>query len=127
MPGIAPSCAGLEGTCSANDLAVLELGGVLAHVPDIARRVLRVPVEGVLDEFWPFARAVSRTTRAVMPLASFLVVRGGDDDDVLGLALLVHVAVGPSGARLHRPVRVGDVGAEIGRVEVDRICAGGQR
>ena len=50
-PGQRTVDAGLEGAGPGRaDLAVLELGGVLAEVPDVALGVLGVPVERVLDQ-----------------------------------------------------------------------------
>ena len=50
MPGSAPSTPASNEPSREVTFAVLELGGVLAEVPDVAVAVLRVPVEGVLDD-----------------------------------------------------------------------------
>ena len=49
IPGSAPSTPA-SNEPDPSGLAVLELGRGLAHVPDVALPILRVPVQGVLDE-----------------------------------------------------------------------------
>ena len=73
MPGIAPSLPASQDPARLDDLAVFVLGRLLAHVPDIALPCLGRTSRWCLRRAGPWLRAVSRTTRAVMPLANFFV------------------------------------------------------
>src|SRR5204863_7802961 len=48
-PGLGPVDARLPRGAGLDEAAVLELEGILAHVPDVALPVLRIPVVGSLD------------------------------------------------------------------------------
>jgi hypothetical protein len=89
--------------------------------PDIALRILRVPVDRVLDDLPLCPRSITNYPRGDA-VGQLLGGGCGDDDDVLWIAARLHAAIGPPGARLHRPVRIGDIGTEAGRIQVDRTA-----
>ena len=64
-----------------DDLAVLVVGDVLAEVPDVAVRGLRVPVVGDLDRHAVLADRVA-DHRASIPLAIIFRLVGDLDDDL---------------------------------------------
>ena len=119
-PGWAPSTPASKEPVAGGDLAVLELRGVLAEVPDRAVGVLGVPVEGVLDDLAVEGDGVADDAGgdAVGDLAGHC---GGGDDDAHLLAVLGGLPVGPAGARIEREPRVGHLGGELGGVELDRF------
>ena len=86
--------AGLERTGSRCERAVLELGGVLAQVPDGAALVLGVPVEGILDDVAMLADGVAHDPGADT-VGDRLRPVGDRDDDVLRGPLLIGFAVAP--------------------------------
>ena len=114
--------AGLPGALGGHELAVLELLRVLAEVPDVPGRVLRVPVERVLDHPALLGHDVVDDER-IDPGDRLLAV-GDGDDDTLDVSLAVRLAVDPAAARLHRPVGVVDLVRELRGLERDRLRAG---
>ena len=61
------------------------------------------------------------------PVRDLLGLARGRDDDLDLRAFLVDLVVSPPRSRLHRPVAVRDLGAEVGRVEIDGLAALRQR
>ena len=104
IPGCGAVDAGLPRVARLHEPAVLELPRVLAHVPDVARLVLRVPVEGLLDRRAALGHGVA-DDGAVDPEDPLRLV---GDDLVVGLrrlAVLGDALVVEAGARLERQVR----------------------
>src|SRR5205823_4402471 len=97
-----------------NEMSVLQLQRVLAHVPDVALLVLRVPVEGPLDRAPVFGNRIPDDCAA-------------DAEDPLGLtshdlivglrSLSTNPLVVKNRAGLERPVPVVDGGDEVRRVD----------
>ena len=108
-PGQRPIDAGLPRSVRRRDLAVLVLGRLLAQVPDVALRVLAVPVERVLDQGAVLEDAVADDRR-----------RDAHDHLRLGEHLDLDVLVAVEDERrpdLHREERVIDARHEVGRVD----------
>src|SRR5215467_9263702 len=108
--GFSPVDACFPGALGARDVAVsIELGSVLAEVPDVAVRVLAVPVGRALLEPAPHVEAIAHrdaghTFDAPDPV-------GGYDDVASGVTVL-DSGVDPAGARQKREPRVVDPRAE---------------
>ena len=75
----------------------------------------------------PSRVTVSRTTRAVTPLAIFAGHQGGGDDDAHDLAVLGGLPVGPTGSRFQREPSVGHIRGEVAGVQLDRFIRLRQR
>src|SRR4051812_2681186 len=106
--------ARLPRTRLGHGLAVVVLGRVLAHVPDVALAVLRVVVERVLDQSAVLGRPVVDHAHDDAGGDPLRPVRDGHDD-ALRHSARRRLAVDPARAGLHRPERVVDVRAEAGR------------
>ena len=96
-------------------LTVLELGRVLAEVPEVAVVVLGIPVERVLDRDAVLGHKVVDDAR-LDPHNGPCSIRDPDLD------ALVAVAVDPHRSGRHRPKRVVDLGAEARRIDLDRFA-----
>ena len=105
--------ARLPGARVAGGLAVLELGRVLAEVPEVAVVVLRVPVERVLDGHAVLGHEVVDDPRLDTHNRARPVGHRYLD-------ALLALAVDPHGSGRHRPERMVDLGAEARRVDLDR-------
>ena len=85
-------------------------------------RVLGVPVERVLDQLAVLGDRVAHDAGGD-PVGDLLRLGGDGHDDLEHRAVVVGLAIGPAGARRHRPVGVVDLGGEVRRVEVDGFVA----
>jgi hypothetical protein len=81
------------------------------------------PVERVLDQLALLGHDVVDDKR-LDPVHDLLPVGDGDHDPQV--TVLAALAVDPAASRLHRPVRVVDLGRELVRVERDRLAALGK-
>src|SRR5207302_10759024 len=113
--------AGHPGAFGALDVPVrVELGRVLAEVPHVAARVLRVPVGGALLE--P-AKEVEPVADSDAGNALDLPGLVGDDDEVAGLLAVLHAGIDPVGAGEEREPRIVDPYREArGRRHGRRSC-----
>jgi len=101
-------------------LAVVELLRVLAEVPDVPVRVLRVPVVRVLLHLPVLRQDIVHDERvdAEDPLRFVRDRHLGAADVPFGVRLAVH----PAASVAHRPVRIVDVGREVLRVELHLLA-----
>src|SRR3954469_843213 len=106
-------------------LSVLVLGRVLAEVPEVALAVLGVPVEGVLLDLAVLAHLVVDDA-SLDPHDRLGPIRDGHDH-ARGGALGVGFPIDPAAAGTHGPVRVVDLGREVGRIHPERLASRRER
>ena len=110
-PGRAPSTPASNDPLLRRHLPVLELGRVLAEVPDVPVCVLGIPVERVLDHLAVPRDGVADDPR-VTPLAICFVSVVTVTTTFSSSPFLVGLAICPARAGHHRPVAVVDLGRE---------------
>ena len=104
-------------------LAVYVLDRVLAEVPDVSVRILGVIIVGHFDRLAVLGDGVVNDPD-LDPVAHHLGLLGDLDHVVLLRAGgIVGDSVYPAAADRHRPAVVVDLGAEVSRVEIDRIVS----